>query len=321
MQSSAYWVEHHRDVITLAIGRSFPSSQYDIIWRRAEARLRKDGYPLDSELSTHDSGSDMKSTPPDTKSSTDMDAPPPAGIKGRLLQRISSRAVKKHDETMKSSDYTTVKENGLIYRLCPETDQKTGFYCDQRENRLLVRSFARGKRVLDAYCYSGGFSLNAVFGGADGVIAIDSSQPALNSFEENIQLNGMAGAIELKQGDSVELMKQLKNAGEEFDIVICDPPKLAPTRSSLDRAMKKYQQINAAAMALINKKKGGLLLTCTCSAAMTQSGKFLDVLGKAAKDASRDITQVGQAGAASDHPVLVSYPEGRYLTAVLLHVK
>ena len=122
------------------------------------------------------------------------------------------------------------------------------------------------------------------------------------------------------KGDCVEVMKRLVEAGEQFDIVICDPPKLAPSRKDLDRAKNKYLAINKLGLALV--KPGGLLLTCTCSAAMStqDDGLFLNIVNEAARSARRQVTLLSLSGAAADHPLCLSYMEGSYLTAALLHV-
>mmetsp|Transcript_16572 Transcript_16572/g.28055 ORF Transcript_16572/g.28055 Transcript_16572/m.28055 type:complete len:522 (+) Transcript_16572:23-1588(+) len=339
IQSSALWVEIHKHIIKSAVEsllvQSAPTGSMQLLWRRAEGRLKQDGYDADNP--------DMMKV---------------------IAQRNQEEELENENESGRQQESrgekSEVVENGIIYTLCAASDQKTGFYCDQRENRQWVRELCEGKTVLDTYCYSGGFSLNAVLGGAASVLAVDSSARALETLERNIHrnqqqqqqqtasdmvhgvnetgdVNSNSGdsnstndpvkfedRIALQQGDAVAVMKQFAAEGRTFDIVICDPPKLAPTRKSLDRAMNKYQKINSLAMSLVNNTspKGGLLLTCTCSAAMSQSpGKFQEMLANAARIAQRDVTIVGTSGAAGDHPVLLSYPEGRYLTAVLLHVR
>ena len=307
-QSSALWVEIHRQLITSTLTELFGVEGKALLWRRSEARLKQDGYDDYLQYLKQQGGGGSSSS-----AETDMGE--------------SNAASTSMDESNASQEVT---ENGIRYSLCAASDQKTGFYCDQRDNRLLVRGLSKGKTVLDTYCYSGGFSLNAIKGGAKSVLAIDSSARALETLEKNINLNELHqsdrtdhlgnGRITLQQGDAVAVMEKLVQAGAQFDVVICDPPKLAPTRSSLDKAVNKYQRINSLAMSLVNRTSGGLMLTCTCSAAMTQSDRFVEVLMAAARSAGRDISIVSSSGAAADHPVLPCYLEGRYLTAVLLHV-
>mmetsp|Transcript_18446 Transcript_18446/g.41026 ORF Transcript_18446/g.41026 Transcript_18446/m.41026 type:complete len:421 (+) Transcript_18446:109-1371(+) len=285
VQSSAIWVELHKDIIRKALTHHLhdTANPKTLLWRRADSRLKQDGWnPLDPDM--------------------------------------ASMTAEEEEDAGESE----VVESGVRYTLCASTDQKTGFYCDQRENRQLVRSLSQGKSVLDAYCYSGGFTLNAVGGGATSVLALDSSARALEALEKNVHLNfgqdsAQSKKISFMQGDAVAVMQQLRGEGRTFDVVVCDPPKLAPNRNTLDKATNKYTKINSLAMSLVSKE-GGLLLTCTCSAAMTQSDNFLGMLQAAARIAQREVRVVSSSGAAGDHPTLISYPEGRYLTAVLLHV-
>jgi 23S rRNA G2069 N7-methylase RlmK/C1962 C5-methylase RlmI len=188
---------------------------------------------------------------------------------------------------------------------------------------LFFRSLSSGQSVLDTYCYTGGFSLNAAVGGAQLVTSVDSSKKAMDALRENIALNKQDPSLfRLIQGDAVAVMQELVLQNATFDVVICDPPKLAPSRTGLAKATGKYKKINSLAMKLV--KPGGLLLSCTCSAAMTQAqppvGGFEAMLQEAAQAAGREVTVLRSAGAAMDHPVMLSYPEGRYLTAVLLAV-
>ncbi|CAH8385579.1 unnamed protein product [Eruca vesicaria subsp. sativa] len=215
-------------------------------------------------------------------------------------------------------DRSMVVENGISYAISLE-GQKTGFYTDQRENRHFISTISAGKRVLDMCCYSGGFALNAARGGATSVLGIDSSLPALELARENVILNNMdpEKVVFFKQ-DSTEFMKGALSRGETWDIVILDPPKLAPRKKVLQNAAGMYRNLNSLAMRLTSS--GGLLMTCSCSGAMTQSGKFLGILQSAAGMAGRKITVVREAGAASDHPLDPSYPQGQYLSNILLRV-
>jgi len=274
-QSSALWVEKHRDIIEKVLLETLSCDQ--LVWRRAEGRLKQDGYT------------------------------------GELDDIVSNKNEK--NEKSEAEDLV-VFENGVKYVVCPEDGQKTGFYCDQRDNRMMIRDLSKGKTVLDTFCYSGGFSVNAAIGGAVSVTSVDSSQPALNTADKNIVLNKVDDVVTTVKADAIAYMQKMQLEGNLYDIVICDPPKLAPTRTSLDKAKNKYTKINAVAMSLV--KPGGVLLTCSCSAAMTQSeNEFRYMLMEAAKQSKRDITILSTTGAAIDHPVHVAYPEGRYLTAVL----
>ncbi|XP_077221431.1 S-adenosyl-L-methionine-dependent methyltransferases superfamily protein isoform X2 [Tasmannia lanceolata] len=201
-----------------------------------------------------------------------------------------------------SSERVKVLENGISYAISLE-GQKTGFYADQRENRHFISSISKGQKVLDVCCYSG----------------IDTSLPALELAKENILLNNMdPRKISFLREDATEFMKGASSRNESWDLVILDPPKLAPRRKVLQSASGMYRNLNSLAMQIT--KRGGLLMTCSCSGAMTQSGMFLRILQGAASMASRKITVVRQAGAACDHPIDPAYPEGAYLSNFLLRV-
>ncbi|KAJ9673116.1 hypothetical protein PVL29_026410 [Vitis rotundifolia] len=212
-----------------------------------------------------------------------------------------------------------VIENGISYAISPE-GQKTGFYADQRENRHFISTISEGQRVLDMCCYSGGFALNAVCGGAVNVTGVDTSMPALELANENIILNNLdPGKISFLRQDATEFMKDAVARNESWDIVILDPPKLAPRRKVLQSASGMYRNLNSLAMQLT--RRGGLLMTCSCSGAMTQSGTFMRILQATASMARRKITLLRQAGAACDHPIDPSYPEGAYLSNILFRVQ
>ncbi|KAL5176791.1 Ribosomal RNA large subunit methyltransferase I [Glycine soja] len=211
--------------------------------------------------------------------------------------------------------------NKMHSSTCPERTkgQKTGFYADQRENRQFISRISDGQKVLDICCYSGGFALNAVRGGALNVTGIDTSPLALELAKENVVLNNIdPGRISFLREDATEFMKGALLRNESWDIVIIDPPKLAPTKKVLHSASGMYRNLNSLAMQLT--KRGGLLMTCSCSGAVTQSGIFMRILQGAASMAGRRITVLRQAGAACDHPIDPSYPEGAYLTNILLRV-
>ncbi|KAJ6802171.1 uncharacterized protein M6B38_179190 [Iris pallida] len=169
-----------------------------------------------------------------------------------------------------------VMENGIYYFVSLE-GQKTGFYADQRENRHLISLISKGQKVLDVCCYTGGFAFNAAHGGASSVIGIDSSLPALELAKENVLLNELDPAkISFLREDASEFMKRAASRNESWDVVVLDPPKLAPRRKVLQSASGMYRNLNSLAMQIT--KRGGLLMTCSCSGAMTQSGLFLRTL-------------------------------------------
>jgi 23S rRNA G2069 N7-methylase RlmK/C1962 C5-methylase RlmI len=208
-------------------------------------------------------------------------------------------------------------EAGLKFLVDP-TGQKTGFYCDQRDHRAFIRSISANKDVLDVCCYSGGFALNAAAGGAASALGIDSSAPAVDLATKNAELNEFSGICSFEKADAAEYMKRAGLEGKNFDVVVLDPPKLAPSKKSLQGAWRKYEALNASAMRLV--RPGGVLMTCSCSGAVAQSGEFIPMLQRAAKRAQRRVTLVRSGSAAGDHPLDPGYPEGLYLTNITLIV-
>ncbi|VEU38493.1 unnamed protein product [Pseudo-nitzschia multistriata] len=213
-------------------------------------------------------------------------------------------------------------ENGIKYQTFPrQKGQKTSVYCDQRDNRLNLAQLCSGKRVLDLCCYHGGFSLNAVKQGAKLAIGVDSSGDAVETCRANASLNNFDDdTISYVKSDIADYMK---TCDEKFDVVVLDPPKLAPSVKALQRASRKYHSLNRDAIKLIGDE-GGLLMTCTCSAAMTQKdgGKFfLEMVQQASLSAQREVTLLRVSGAAPCHTQSpFSFPAGNYLTAALFMV-
>lgn len=215
------------------------------------------------------------------------------------------------------------KENGILYQTFPSSKgQKTGVYCDQRENRYYVAQFCKNKRVLDLCCYHGGFSLNAaIHGGAAQCTGVDSSAEAIRICQENAKLNDCTYRCEFVCDD---ITSYLQSSTQEYDVVILDPPKLAPTAASLVKAQRKYHALNRDAIKCVSKENGGILLSCTCSAAMTQKDGgqyFLETVHGAALAAGRQVTLLRVSGAASCHvQAPCSWPGGSYLTAAIFYV-
>jgi len=212
-------------------------------------------------------------------------------------------------------------ENGIKYQIFPhQKGQKTSVYCDQRENRWNLAQLSEKKRVLDLCCYHGGFSLNAAKQGASSVIGVDSSDEAIETCRTNAALNELEERVEFVKADISDFMKKCNS---KFDLVVLDPPKLAPSVSGLAKASRKYHSLNRDALKLIDDE-GGLLMTCTCSAAMTQKdgGKFfLQMVQQASLSAQREITLLRVSGAAPCHTQSpISFPAGNYLTAAIFYV-
>jgi 23S rRNA (cytosine1962-C5)-methyltransferase len=211
-----------------------------------------------------------------------------------------------------------VKENGIQYGINIAEGQKSGFYCDQRYNRQVLASYSKGKKVLDCFSYTGGFSLNSLKNGAAEVTSVDSSALALETLAENIRLNGFEDTKHnaIKSDVNVQLRK-FRDDGDKFDVIVLDPPKYAPSRSALDRASRAYKDLNRLGMQLLNS--GGLLATFSCSGAMDME-TFKQVLAWAALDAGKQVQFIYQFHQPEDHPVRASFPEGEYLKGLLCRV-
>ena len=211
-----------------------------------------------------------------------------------------------------------VKENGIVYGINIAEGQKSGFYCDQRDNRHLLAAHVQNKKVLDCFCYTGGFTLNSLQQGAAVVTSVDSSALAIDTLSQNIELNGLDAAKHTAiQSDVNKQLRRFKEEGQTFDVIVLDPPKYAPSRSALDRASRAYKDLNRIAMLLLNK--GGLLATFSCSGAM-DIDNFKQVLAWAALDAGKQVQFIYQFCQPEDHPVRASFPEGEYLKGLLCRV-
>ncbi|MBS7565629.1 class I SAM-dependent rRNA methyltransferase [Mucilaginibacter sp. Bleaf8] len=211
-----------------------------------------------------------------------------------------------------------VKENNLVYGINIAEGQKSGFYCDQRDNRRILATHTQGKKVLDCFCYTGGFTLNSLQKGAASVTSVDSSALAIDTMRKNIELNKLdVNKHTAIQSDVNKQLRRFKEDGEKFDIIVLDPPKYAPSRSALDRASRAYKDLNRIAMLLLNS--GGLLATFSCSGAM-DIDTFKQVLAWAALDAGKQVQFIYQFCQPEDHPVRASFPEGEYLKGLLCRV-
>jgi 23S rRNA (cytosine1962-C5)-methyltransferase len=196
--------------------------------------------------------------------------------------------------------------------------QKTGFYLDQRENRKVAAGYMRGARVLDLFCYSGGFSLAAsALGGASEVLGIDSSQTAVALARANAALNSISN-VHFEAGDCFDALDALTSQRRRFDAVILDPPKFTRSRRSVDEALRAYHRINQLAVDLLTP--GGILVTCSCSGSVTRED-LLYVLAGVAQQTGRDVQVLEQRGAAQDHPVSATCLESEYLKCCICRVK
>jgi 23S rRNA (cytosine1962-C5)-methyltransferase len=214
------------------------------------------------------------------------------------------------------SDRIVIDEEGVRFGIDLEQGHKTGFYLDQRDNRQQLRALAAGRDVLDCFCYSGGFALNALAGGASSVVAVDSSAEALALARGNAELNQLAQP-EWLQGDVFEVLRKFRDSRRSFDLVVLDPPKFAPTAAHAEKAARAYKDINLLAFKLL--RPGGLLMTFSCSGGVT-ADLFQKIVAGSALDAETDAQVVARLGASADHPVALNFPEGEYLKGLICRI-
>jgi len=203
-----------------------------------------------------------------------------------------------------------LRENNVEFTVNPLNGPKTGFFMDQREHRAFTASLAKGKRVLDVCCADGGFGLQAAYQGASSVHFIDSSSQALERVRSNAQHNGLHEAITLDEADALERLGELVKAGEQYDLVILDPPAFAKSRRHIETATRAYQRLNISGMQLLTKE--GILATSSCSQAIKEAD-FLKVVRYAAKKSNSSFNTLYRGYQPPDHPVLNSMPETHYL--------
>ena len=235
----------------------------------------------------------------------------------RTLEGLQARSGFLHGDAPEADPL--IEEHGIRLEVDIRGGHKTGFYLDQRENRLLVRQLAEGRSVLNCFCYTGGFSLQALAGGAAQVLSIDSSGPALESARRNLALNPRlpAARAEWRDADVFEELRALRKSGARFDLVILDPPKFAPSAAHAGRAARAYKDINLLGFRLLNP--GGLLMSYSCSGGIGVE-LFRQIVAGAASDAGVDARILRRLSAAPDHPVALAFPEGEYLKGVLCQV-
>lgn len=234
---------------------------------------------------------------------------------GRQLEGLPSRS-----GILRGSlpDKLEVTEHGLLFAVDVTTGQKTGFYLDQRDNRALTGSLSRNKDVLNCFCYTGGFSLYALRDGAKSVLSIDSSHEAIQLAQRNVALNGLDGSrAEWLCADVFEALRKLRDQNRKFDLIVLDPPKFAPTAAFAEKASRAYKDINLLGFKLLNP--GGMLFTYSCSGGISDD-LFQKIIAGAALDAGVNAQIIRKLQAASDHPVLLSFPEGAYLKGLVLRV-
>ncbi len=210
-----------------------------------------------------------------------------------------------------------ITENGVRYLVDVKDGQKTGFFLDQKYNRLAVQRLCKDARVLDCFTHTGSFALNAGIAGAGEVIGVDASQLAVDQATENAALNGLEDRVTFRCEDVFELLPRLEREGEQFDVVILDPPAFAKTRSSVKNAVKGYREINLRGLKLV--KDGGYLVTCSCSHFMDYE-LFTKTIAQAAVSAHKRLRQVEFKTQAPDHPILWAAEESYYLKFYIFQV-
>jgi len=210
-----------------------------------------------------------------------------------------------------------ITEHGLTYWIDPRAGQKTGFFLDQRENRLAVAGYCRGRDVLDLYCYTGGFALNALkSGGAKSVLGVDSSQVAVEVARHHASLNGLDQAV-FETADALAMLDRLRGEGRRFGLIVLDPPKYAKSPRGVEDALKGYLRLNRAALDVL--EPDGVLVSCSCSG-LVDRGLFADVLSQVAELSGRPFQFLEQRGQSPDHPVSASCLETEYLKCVISRV-
>lgn len=233
----------------------------------------------------------------------------------------SKESLEKHQHEAEANSYligegdtwAVVKENGLSFKVDWESGQKTGFFIDQRENRALLKEYSKGKRVLNTFCYTGGFSVYALAAGASHVDSLDSSSLALDLTEENVELNGFTNHTTIK----ADAIQYLKDFDQKYDIIVLDPPAFAKHQKARHSAVQAYKRINAQAMRQM--PSGSMLFTFSCSQAVDKD-LFTNTIRAAAIEAERSVRIIHQLHQPKDHPINIAHPEGEYLKGLVLYV-
>lgn len=232
----------------------------------------------------------------------------------RLLEGLPSRkGVLRGDQP---PGFIEISEGKAKFLVDIKTGQKTGFYLDQRDNRNILRNLARDREILDCFCYTGGFTINALLGNPKEVTVIDSASKALEVCKRNVEINGFSSTdVGYIEGDVSQLLRVYRDRGRFFDLIILDPPKFAHNLSQVDKASRGYKDINLLAMKLL--RPGGLLLTFSCSGNISLD-LFQKILAGAALDAGGNFQILQTLHQATDHLVSLNFPEGTYLKGLLI---
>ena len=220
-------------------------------------------------------------------------------------------------ETPPETTTVDITENGIVYTVDFENGQKTGFFLDQKYNRLAVAKLAKGKTVLDCFTHTGSFALNAAKGGATHVTAVDVSEFAVQCAAENARRNGLDGVMDCVAANVFDLLPELEKQPRKYDFIILDPPAFTKSRKTVHNAMSGYKEINYRAMKLL--PRGGYLATCSCSHFATEE-LFIKMLHSAARDAGVQLRQIEARQQCADHPILWGVEETNYLKFFLFQV-
>jgi 23S rRNA (cytosine1962-C5)-methyltransferase len=213
---------------------------------------------------------------------------------------------------------TTIRQHDVTYQVDFREGQKTGFYLDQRENRLAAARYLAGRRVLDVCCYTGAFGLTALrHGQARELLGIDTSGKAIAAAQANAELNRLADRARFEVGDCFDALEKAASAGQRYDAVILDPPRFAGSRRVLEQALSAYHRLNRLAISVLEPR--GILITCSCSGHVTRE-LFADILSGVSQRTGRDIQVLEARAAAPDHPAIVSCPETEYLKCFICRV-
>lgn len=210
-----------------------------------------------------------------------------------------------------------IEENGLRLLVDVQSGQKTGHFLDQRENRAAIARYVNGARVLDCFCHTGGFALQALRAGAESAEGIDTSELAIDLAKANAERNGLLAA-RFRVGNVFDELRAMAKKGEKYDVIILDPPAFAKNRASVPGAMRGYKEINLRAMKMLTP--GGILVTCSCSQHLSAQ-EFLEVVAEAAMDAGVRLRLLERRGQPPDHPILIGAPETEYLKCFIFRVE
>jgi 23S rRNA (cytosine1962-C5)-methyltransferase len=238
----------------------------------------------------------------------------------RIVHRVPQIAARAEgfvpEEEAQDVGEVAIREHGIGYTIRPAGGHKTGFFCDQRENRRRLAQLCGGAAVLDLFCYTGGFSLCALkLGGARAATGVDLDEAAVAVARENANLNQLR--VDFVYADAFTYLRQMLANGRQFDVVVLDPPKLATYREEHEEALRKYFDMNHLAVQVV--RPGGILLTCSCSGLVSLAA-FTETVQRAAQRAGRNLQLFDQTGAGPDHPIRLECPESAYLKVLWFRV-